>query len=167
MLIRLGYELVYDCPQPTPMLLTLNVHYTRISDIVVPDHLVTSPSIPIRAYRDSFGNWCNRIGAPEGRTRLRRKLEIYTHRRPIQKVTAGDTLRILDQDRFELVWSIDGWKSSHRTASRGLGSAGFSADVEIPATAQPGELSWTLQRTEEGRWLGYNVQVRIETDATN
>ena len=49
MLIRLGYEIVYDCPQPTPMLLTLNVHYTRISEMVVPDHLVTSPSIPIRA----------------------------------------------------------------------------------------------------------------------
>jgi hypothetical protein len=51
MLIRLGYEMVYDCAQPTPMLLTLNVHYIRISDIVVPDHLVTSPSIPIRACR--------------------------------------------------------------------------------------------------------------------
>jgi hypothetical protein len=70
MLIRLGYELVYDCAQPTPMLLTLNVHYTRISDIVVPDHLVTSPSIPIRACRDGFGNWCNRIVAPAGATRL-------------------------------------------------------------------------------------------------
>jgi len=54
MQIRLGYELVYDCPQPTPMLLMLNVHYTRISDMVVPDHLVTSPSIPIRAYRDGL-----------------------------------------------------------------------------------------------------------------
>jgi hypothetical protein len=43
MQIRLGYELIYDCPQPKPMLLKLNVHYTRISDMVVPDHLVTSP----------------------------------------------------------------------------------------------------------------------------
>ena len=70
MQIQVGYELVYDCPQPTPMLLMLNVHYTRISDMVAPDHLVTSPSIPIRAYRDSFGNSCNRIVAPAGRTRL-------------------------------------------------------------------------------------------------
>jgi transglutaminase-like putative cysteine protease len=70
MQIRLGYELIYDCPQPTPMLLMLNVHYTRVSDVVVPDHLVTSPSIPIRAFRDGFGNWCSRIVAPAGRTRL-------------------------------------------------------------------------------------------------
>ena len=73
MQIRLGYELVYDCPQPTPMLLMLSVHYTRVSDMVVPDHLVTTPSIPIGAYRDGFGNWCSRIVAPTGRTRLSAK----------------------------------------------------------------------------------------------
>jgi len=70
MQIGVGYELIYDCPQPTPMLLMLNVHYTRISDMVVPDHLMTSPSIPFSAYRDGFGNWCNRIVAPAGQTRL-------------------------------------------------------------------------------------------------
>jgi len=64
------YELVYECPQPTPMLLMLNVHYTRVSDMVAADHLVASPSLPIRGYRDGFGNWCNRIVAPIGRIRL-------------------------------------------------------------------------------------------------
>jgi len=68
--IRVGYEIVYDCPQPTPMILTLHIHSTRVSDIVVPDHLVTRPSIPITAYRDAFGNWCSRIVAPQGETRL-------------------------------------------------------------------------------------------------
>lgn len=70
MQIRIGYELIYNCPQPTPMILTLHVHFTRVSDIVVPDHLVTTPSIPITAYRDSFGNWCSRIVAPQGQLRL-------------------------------------------------------------------------------------------------
>jgi len=70
MQIRVGYELVYDCPQPTPMILTLQIHFTRVSDIIVPDHLVTKPSVPITAYRDSFGNWCNRIVAPKGRIEL-------------------------------------------------------------------------------------------------
>jgi hypothetical protein len=40
------------------MLLMLNVHDTHLG-MVVSDHLVTSPPIPIRAYRDGFGNWCN------------------------------------------------------------------------------------------------------------
>jgi transglutaminase-like putative cysteine protease len=70
MQIRLGYELIYDCPQPTPMLLMLNVHYTRVSDLIEPDHLVTSPAVPIHGYRDGFGNWCSRIVAPAGQTRL-------------------------------------------------------------------------------------------------
>src|ERR1700760_3287438 len=70
MLIRLGYELVYDCPQPTPMLLMLNVHYTRVSDLVEPDHLVTSPAVPVHGYRDGFGNWCSRSLPPAGQPRL-------------------------------------------------------------------------------------------------
>ncbi|MGH8656126.1 MAG: transglutaminase-like domain-containing protein [Gammaproteobacteria bacterium] len=70
MQIRIGYELIYDCPQPTPMILTLNVHYTRVSDIVVPDYLIADPPVPITAYRDGFGNWCNRIVAPKGQLRL-------------------------------------------------------------------------------------------------
>lgn len=70
MQIRVGYELIYDCPQPTPMILTLNIHFTRVSDILVPDHLITHPSIPIAAYRDAFGNWCSRIVAPKGQIRL-------------------------------------------------------------------------------------------------
>ena len=52
MLIRVGFEMVYRCPQPTPMILALNIHYSRTSDLTVPDHLRTVPSVPITAYRD-------------------------------------------------------------------------------------------------------------------
>ena len=68
--IRVGYELIYDCPQPTPMMLVLNIHYTRAADILVPDQLKTDPPVPIAAYRDSFGNWCSRIVAPKGQIRI-------------------------------------------------------------------------------------------------
>ena len=68
--IRVGYELIYECPQPTPMVVTLHVHYSRASDMVRSDHLLLSPSSPIAGYRDSFGNWCNRIVAPAGKLRL-------------------------------------------------------------------------------------------------
>jgi transglutaminase-like putative cysteine protease len=70
MQIRVGYELVYQCPKPTPMIITLSIHYTRISDVVRPDHMITEPVIPIAAYRDSYGNWCTRLVAPTGRLRL-------------------------------------------------------------------------------------------------
>jgi transglutaminase-like putative cysteine protease len=68
--LRVGYELIYDCPQPTPMVLMLNIHHSRANDIVVPDQMMTDPSIPVTSYRDGFGNWCTRLHAPEGRVRL-------------------------------------------------------------------------------------------------
>ena len=67
MQIRVGFEMAFQCPQPTPMLLALSIHYSRASDLVRPDHLVTIPSVPVTAYRDLFGNWCSRLVAPAGR----------------------------------------------------------------------------------------------------
>jgi len=64
--IRVGYELQYDFPQPTPIIANLNVHYSRASDIVQPDQMRTMPPVPISAYRDGFGNWCTRLVAPTG-----------------------------------------------------------------------------------------------------
>lgn len=71
MKIRVGYELTYNCPQETPMILTVNIHYSRASDVIVPDHMTSWPSVPITGYRDGFGNWCNRIVAPIGRIQIR------------------------------------------------------------------------------------------------
>ena len=52
------------------MMLMLNIHHTRASDIVVPDVLTTNPSVPFTSYRDAFGNWCTRLVAPAGRIRI-------------------------------------------------------------------------------------------------
>jgi transglutaminase-like putative cysteine protease len=70
MQIRIGFELVYECPQPTPMILTLNVHFSRVADLVMADHIITYPPTPITGYRDGFGNWCSRIVAPQGEIRI-------------------------------------------------------------------------------------------------
>ena len=70
MKIRGGYELVYDFPQPTPMIVVLGIHFSRASDIIVPDFLTTSPAVAISPYRDGFGNWCSRLVAPAGQMRL-------------------------------------------------------------------------------------------------
>ena len=70
MKIRVGYELIYDCVQPTPMLLTLNVHHSRVNDLVAPDLVTTELPVAIAGYTDGFGNWCSRIVAPAGRIRI-------------------------------------------------------------------------------------------------
>ena len=65
-LIRAGFELIYACPQPTPMILMVNIHHSRTPDVVQPDRLHTTPEVPIAFYHDSFGNFCSRIVAPAG-----------------------------------------------------------------------------------------------------
>ena len=108
-----------------------------------------------------YERYCER----EGQGRTRRNLEIYSLRRPIQKIAVGDTLRVLDGNRFDLVWSVDGWQTPQTVASRSLGSAGYSVDLSATdlATGQAGgRLSLTLHWPEQERWLGYNVEVKIE-----
>jgi transglutaminase-like putative cysteine protease len=68
--IRIGYSLTYQFVQPTPMIVMLNVHYSRVSDLLAPDTMLSSPATPFTSYRDSFGNWCNRIMAPQGSFRI-------------------------------------------------------------------------------------------------
>jgi glucoamylase len=97
-----------------------------------------------------------------GRKTLRRNLEIYSTCRPVQKISGGDTLRIIDESRFAVTWSVDGWKTANVTPSRGLGSVGHSVDISTEPDQAGGELLWTLQWTEQGRWLGSNVAVQIE-----
>ncbi|SFV27004.1 transglutaminase-like domain-containing protein [Hyphomicrobium facile] len=70
MKLRVGYELNYMFPQPTPAILMLNIHYTRVSDLAMPDNIIVSPPVAISGYRDGFGNWCSRIVAPAGRVRI-------------------------------------------------------------------------------------------------
>jgi transglutaminase-like putative cysteine protease len=70
MLIRIGYELIYDCLQPTPMVLMLNVHPSRLAALIVADKMVAEPAVPLHRYRDCFGNLCTRLLAPPGQIRL-------------------------------------------------------------------------------------------------
>jgi hypothetical protein len=38
--VRAGYEIAYDCPQPTPMILALSVHPSRRRDLITPDRFL-------------------------------------------------------------------------------------------------------------------------------
>ena len=75
--IRAGYSLSYDCLQPTPMLLCLNIHPTRRADLLTPQVLRFSPQLESWDYTDAFGNVCTRVTAPVGRTTISTEFEIY------------------------------------------------------------------------------------------
>jgi hypothetical protein len=66
MKIRAGYEITYECAQPTPMIIELSVHPTRRNDLLTPDAIGLQPTVPVTEYRDGFGNICHVIKAPQG-----------------------------------------------------------------------------------------------------
>src|SRR3954465_2978312 len=70
MKIRAGFQIAYECPQPTPMILQVSVHPTRQPDLITWDGLQTNPSIPANTYHDTFGNFCHVITAAGGRLTL-------------------------------------------------------------------------------------------------
>src|ERR1700735_5896768 len=65
-LIRYGYEITINCPQPTPMVCLLSVSEDRKADIRVAEKVFTTPIIPTTTYLDTFGNRCRRLVAPAG-----------------------------------------------------------------------------------------------------
>jgi len=67
MLIRVGYEIAFQSPQPAPMILLLSMHPVRLPTIRKPEFLRIEPAVPVSDYIDSFGNRCSRIVAPQGR----------------------------------------------------------------------------------------------------
>lgn len=67
MQLRVGFEMTYQCAQPTPMMLALSIHPSRATDLLNPDRLVTDPAVPANSYVDLFGNRCSRLVAPAGR----------------------------------------------------------------------------------------------------
>src|SRR5215212_1290883 len=110
MRIRVGCEMTYQLGQATPMIVMLNVHASRVSDLERPDYVITTPSVPLEGYRDSFGNWCNRLVAPSGPFSLRTETvvrdsgqpdpaDVGAEQHPVQNLPA-DTLLFLLGSRY-------------------------------------------------------------------
>jgi transglutaminase-like putative cysteine protease len=70
MLIKVGFDIEYTAVNPTPMVIMLSIHPSRIGDLVGPETIVAEPNVPISFYHDSFGNFCGRLTAPSGGVRL-------------------------------------------------------------------------------------------------
>jgi transglutaminase-like putative cysteine protease len=70
MQIRAGYDITYECPQPTPKLLVLSIHPSRFADLATPHQIQFDPPVPSSNYTDGFGNICTRLVAPAGRLRI-------------------------------------------------------------------------------------------------
>lgn len=82
MLIRLGYELVFQVPARTPMLLMLYVHPSQAISLLQADRVHVEPYAPVREFTDSLGNRCGWLAAQPGKLRLWNTTVIEVSDRP-------------------------------------------------------------------------------------
>ncbi len=76
MRLRAGYEITYESEVPTPMLLQLAVHPSRVHDLLTPAEMTFDPPIPATHYTDGFDNTCTRITTPPGRLTIGMRFDI-------------------------------------------------------------------------------------------
>ena len=82
MKIRAGYDIAFAMPQPTPMILMLSVHPSRTNDVLTTSGIQTEPYLPLREYRDMFGNICTRVTAGPGQVRFSSSFDILDFGHP-------------------------------------------------------------------------------------
>jgi transglutaminase-like putative cysteine protease len=96
MLIRVGFNIAYSCPQPVATVLKLGIERDRARDLLKPDTIVAEPLVPLREFTDSFGNRCTRLISPAGATRL--KTETIVHDSGEPDVLAPDAREVPVQE---------------------------------------------------------------------
>jgi transglutaminase-like putative cysteine protease len=70
MLIRVGYDLVFDLPGPTPVMFLLYLHPSRNPTLVEPEKFRVEPAVKVHEFVDVFGNRCGFVHAPAGKLRF-------------------------------------------------------------------------------------------------
>jgi transglutaminase-like putative cysteine protease len=77
MLIRIGYDLVFDVPLPVPVVALLKVHPSRVNDLRELDLLRADSATQFECFTDNFGNNACRFVAQPGPLRITNSTLIY------------------------------------------------------------------------------------------
>lgn len=70
MLLRVGYEFLYDVPSPAPAIVKLYLHPSQLSKMLKPEELKVEPRTFVEEFVDDLGNRAGRLVLPAGRVRL-------------------------------------------------------------------------------------------------
>ncbi|QNI37746.1 glycoside hydrolase family 15 protein [Edaphobacter albus] len=104
-----------------------------------------------------------RYAVAPGERNFKNHLEIYSAGRPVRKIRAGSTLRIVDMGHFRAVYTTDDWSTVKEVVSTLVSASGAYVDIATDAK-QAGKIIFTQcwpQDGEPDRWLGKNVEVEI------
>ena len=108
-----------------------------------------------------------RYAVEPGQRSFRNTVEIFQVARPISEVPAGFTVRIIDAQSFEVVYSFDNWKTTERLPAKPVGFSGWFADLETAVDAQSlvFTMHWAAAGDQAERQLGRNVEIVLNPAA--
>ena len=110
------------------------------------------------------GKIFDRISAVEQRySGAKRKppIEVFRLNRPVHDMVAGRKLRMLADDHFCLVWTVDDWQTVRKSEGRTMGYAGYFADMETEP-GKEGKLIFTMAWRDH--WQGHNFEVLLHAE---
>jgi transglutaminase-like putative cysteine protease len=80
--IRVGFDILCQCPEATPVVAMLHIHPERRNDLLGQESLEFGSLEPVTRYLDTFGNICSRIVAPAGPLSLRGEAIVHDTGKP-------------------------------------------------------------------------------------
>jgi glucoamylase len=104
-----------------------------------------------------------RYAVPAGKRTFINHMEMLEVGRPLSQIVAGYTLRIIDRERFRVVYTLDNWATTLTLDSQSVGYPGSFADIATVA-GQAGKITLTLLwpgPDNQDRWLGRNIDVTV------
>lgn len=106
MLIHVGFEISFELPQPSPVLMMLCLHPSRAATTRWPDHLEVYPPVPISEYIDSYGNRCGRMVVPAGQLLLRNNAQVEDCGLPDLQVPTAPQMLVQDLPNEVLIFLL-------------------------------------------------------------
>ena len=104
--IHAGYDIAFDCSQPTPMLLQLAVHPSRTNDLLTSSVIRFEPPVRPKTYQDGFDNFCTRIVAPIGRLSISTRFDIQDSGEPDPATPGAQEHAVQDLPDHVLVYLL-------------------------------------------------------------
>jgi len=171
MLIRAGYEIVFDTQTPTAMLALLTIHPSRNKDLRTPHRIQVSPDIPMYNYTDIFGNSCTRLTMPAGGMTLSTDFVISDDGEPDVRAPDGPQMpveelpddvliyllasRYCETDRLmQIAWGQFG----------GITSARDRVEAIVDFAHNHISFGYEHARVDRTAWNGYEEQVGVCRD---
>lgn len=127
--IRAGYDIAFQCPQPTPMTLALSIEPARERDLLSEHVIRFTPGVASRNYVDMFGNTCTRIVAPAGLIEIRNEFVIADSGLPDEAAPGARQLDVADLPDDVLIYLL----GSRYCDTQKLSDLAWSLFAGVPA----------------------------------